>query len=166
MNKHNNNILLTLFIIILLSTIIYTSIANSITPKNLKKASKNLVKTGLIYNEDNTYTDIFKTILKLTPLTEEQVLKLMNLDYIKEELEKIVNSIYEYNLTSDENIKYSKEKIISLVENNIDKVTKEINYTLTEKDRKEAIEYTKNNTEYIINTIYQTNIGNWKPNND
>ena len=143
MSKFKNNLLTTICIILLITTIIYTSISNSITPKSLKTASKNLVQTGLIYNDDNTYTDIFNTILKLTPLTEQQVLDMMNLDYVEEILTDIVNSIYDYNLTGDETVKYTKGEIIKLVEDNIVKVTTDINYPLSNQDKIEAINYTK-----------------------
>ena len=166
MSKFKNNLLTTICIILLITTIIYTSISNSITTKSLKTTSKNLVQTGLIYNDDNTYTDIFNTILKLTPLTEQQVLDMMNLDYVEEILTDIVNSIYDYNLTGDETVKYAKEEIIKLVENNIVKVTTDINYPLSNQDKIEAINYTKENTDYIIDTIYQTNIGDWKNDNN
>lgn len=166
MSKFKNNLLTTICIILLITTIIYTSISNSITPKSLKTTSKNLVQTGLIYNDDNTYTDIFNTILKLTPLTEQQTLDMMNLDYIEEILTDIVNSIYDYNLTGDETLKYTKEEIIKLVEDNIVKVTTDINYPLSNQDKIEAINYTKENTDYIIDTIYQTNIGDWKNDNN
>lgn len=162
MNKNKKYTLSTLFIVFLTTTIIYTSISNSITTSSIKTTSKNLVKSGLIYNDDNTYTDIFNTILKLTPLTEQQVLDMMNLDYVEEILTDIVDSIYEYNLTGDESIKYTKEQIITLVEDYIVRVTTDINYPLTDNDKEEAIKYTKENTDYIINTIYQTNIGDWK----
>ena len=166
MSKFKNNLSTTICIILLITTIIYTSISNSITPKSLKTTSKNLVQTGLIYNDDNTYTDIFNTILKLTPLTEQQTLDMMNLDYIEEILTDIVNSIYDYNLTGDETLKYTKEEIIKLVEDNIVKVTTDINYPLSNQDKIEAINYTKENTDYIIDTIYQTNIGDWKNDNN
>ena len=166
MSKFKSNLLTTICIILLITTIIYTSISNSITTKSLKTTSKNLVQTGLIYNDDNTYTDIFNTILKLTPLTEQQVLDMMNLDYIEEILTDIVNSIYDYNLTGDETLKYTKEEIIKLVEDNIVKVTTDINYPLSNQDKIEAINYTKENTDYIIDNIYQTNIGDWKNDNN
>ena len=166
MSKFKNNLLTTICIILLITTIIYTSISNSITTKSLKTASKNLVQAGLIYNDDNTYTDIFNTILKLTPLTEQQTLDMMNLDYIEEILTDIVNSIYDYNLTGDETLKYTKEEIIKLVEDNIVKVTTDINYPLSNQDKIEVINYTKENTDYIIDTIYQTNIGDWKNDNN
>lgn len=166
MSKFKNNLLTTICIILLITTIIYTSISISITTKSLKTTSKKLVQTGLIYNDDNTYTDIFNTILKLTPLTEQQALDMMNLDYVEEILTDIVNSIYDYNLTGDETVKYTKEEIIKLVENNIVKVTTDINYPLSNQDKIEAINYTKENTDYIIDTIYQTNIGDWKNDNN
>lgn len=166
MSKFKSNLLTTICIILLITTIIYTSISNSITTKSLKTTSKNLVQTGLIYNDDNTYTDIFNTILKLTPLTEQQALDMMNLDYVEEILTDIVNSIYDYNLTGDETVKYTKEEIIKLVEDNIVKVTTDINYPLSNQDKIEAINYTKENTDYIIDTIYQTNIGDWKNDNN
>ena len=166
MSKFKSNLLTTICIILLITTIIYTSISNSITTKSLKTTSKNLVQTGLIYNDDNTYTDIFNTILKLTPLTEQQALDMMNLDYVEEILTDIVNSIYDYNLTGDETVKYTKEEIIKLIEDNIVKVTTDINYPLSNQDKIEAINYTKENTDYIIDTIYQTNIGDWKNDNN
>lgn len=166
MSKFKSNLLTTICIILLITTIIYISISNSITTKSLKTTSKNLVQTGLIYNDDNTYTDIFNTILKLTPLTEQQTLDMMNLDYVEEILTDIVNSIYDYNLTGDETVKYTKEKIIKLVEDNIVKVTTDINYPLSNQDKIEAINYTKENTDYIMDTIYQTNIGDWKNDNN
>ena len=166
MKKFKDKILKTIFIIMLIITIIYTSISNSITPKSLKTASKSLVKSGLIYNDDNTYTEIFKTIVKLTTLSEEDVLKMLKLDYVDTIVTDIVNSIYEYNLTSNESVKYTKEKIIQIVEDNIDNVVKDINYPLSEQNRTEAINYTKNNTDYILDTIYTTDIGNWKKGNN
>lgn len=166
MKKFKDKILKTIFIIMLIITIIYTSISNSITPKSLKTASKSLVKSGLIYNDDNTYTEIFKTIVKLTTLSEEDVLKMLKLDYVDTIVTDIVDSIYEYNLTSNESVKYTKEKIIQIVEDNIDNVVKDINYPLSEQNRTEAINYTKNNTDYILDTIYTTDIGNWKKGNN
>jgi hypothetical protein len=159
-----NKYLKIIFTLTLTFTIIYTSISSSITEKQLKTASNNMVKSGLIYNDDKSYTEIFKTILKLTNLSEEDALKIINLDYIKEELTNIVNSIYEYNITGDESVKYTNEKIIELVENNIKKVTNDINYNLSEKDKNEAIKYTKENINYISNTIYSTDIGDWNKN--
>lgn len=150
------------FITIITTTIIYTSISNSLTTKSIKESSHTLVKSGLIYNDDNSYTDIFKTILKLTPLTEQQIINLINLDYINNILVNLVDSIYEYNLTLDNNVKYSKEKIISLVEDNLDKSMKDINYNLSNEDKTEVINYTNNNIDYIIDTIYKTDVSNWR----
>lgn len=165
--KKNKNIILTILLSIsLLTTILYTSISNNITRKSIKTASSAVVTSGLIYNDDNTYTDIFKTIVKLTGLSEEQVLKMMKLDYVEKILTDIVNSVYEYNLTQDESVKYSKEQIIKITEDNITNVTNDIDYPLSENDLNEAIKYTKNNTDYILETIYQTNIGNWKGNSN
>ena len=166
MNKSKNIILTILLSISLLTTILYTSISNNITRKSIKTASSAVVASGLIYNDDNTYTDIFKTIVKLTDLSEEQVLKMMKLDYVEKILTDIVNSVYEYNLTQDESVKYSKEQIIKITEDNISNVTNDIDYPLSENDLNEAIKYTKNNTDYILETIYQTNIGNWKGNSN
>ena len=74
----------------------------------------------------------------------------------------IVDSIYDYNLTGDNSYKYTKTKIITIVEENIDEILGEINYNITEKQRQEILDYTYNNTDYIIKTIYSTNIGNYK----
>jgi len=161
-----NKILLILLSISLITTIIYTSISSSITSENLKVISNKVVREGIIYNEDNSYTEIFKTIVKLTKLNEEDVKKALKLDYVDEIVTDIVNSIYEYNITGNNDVKYTKERIINIVIENLDKVASDINYNLTEKDREDIINYTKNNTNYIIDTIYKTNIGSWRPNND
>ena len=161
-----NKILLILLSISLIATIIYTSISSSITSENLKVISNKVVREGIIYNEDNSYTEIFKTIVKLTKLNEEYVKKALKLDYVDEIVTYIVNSIYEYNITGNNDVKYTKERIINIVIENLDKVASDINYNLTEKDREDIINYTKNNTNYIIDTIYKTNIGSWRPKND
>ena len=158
------NKLLLIFLSISISlTITYSAISTSINTKSLKEASRNFVRSGIIYD---TYTEIFKTIVKLTKLNEEDILKALKLDYVNEIVTDIVNSIYEYNITGNDNVKYTKEKIIKLVEDNLERIAIDINYNLTEKEKKDVFKYTKENTDYILNTIYSTNIGNWRPNND
>ena len=56
-------------------------------------------------------------------------------------LTDIVNSIYDYNLTGDESVKYTGEDIIRIVEDNMDQVLSEINYTISAQDRQEVIDY-------------------------
>ena len=161
------NKLLLIFLSISISlTITYSAISTSINTKSLKEASRNFVRSGIIYNDNDTYTEIFKTIVKLTKLNEEDILKALKLDYVNEIVTDIVNSIYEYNITGNDNVKYTKEKIIKLVEDNLEKIAIDINYNLTEKEKEDVFKYTKENTDYILNTIYSTNIGNWRPNND
>ena len=87
----------------------------------------------------------------------------MNNETADEIITDNINSIYNYNLTGDEKEKYTKTEIIDIVESNIDKVLSEIKYYITKDEREEVIEYTKNNTEYILNVIYQTNIGDYRP---
>ncbi len=161
-----NKLLLILLSISIIITITYTSISSSITNESLKEISNNIVKKGIIYNDDNTYTEIFKTIVKLTNLNEEDIKRALNLDYVNEIVTDIVNSIYEYNITGNSEVKYTKERIINIVKENLNKVAKDINYNLTEKEEKDIIKYTKDNINYIIDTIYNTNIGSWSPNND
>lgn len=161
-----NKLLLILLSISVSSTITYSAISTSINTKSLKEASRNFVRSGIIYNDDDTYTEIFKTIVKLTKLNEEDILKALKLDYVNEIVTDIVNSIYEYNITGNDNVKYSKEEIIKLVEDNLERISIDINYNLTEKEKEDVFKYTKENTDYILNTIYSTNIGNWRPNND
>ena len=161
-----NKILLLLLTISIITTVIYTSISTSITTKSIKEASHNIVKSGIIYNEDNSYTEIFKTIVKLTKLDEKDIIKALQLDYVDKIITNIINSIYEYNITGNNNVKYKKEDIIKLVEDNLEKIANDINYNLKEEDKDNIIKYTKENIDYILNTIYNTNIGNWRPNND
>lgn len=147
--------------IVLITTNLYISVTKSIAPEQIRTNIENNLLTGFIYDDNGDKTEIFKTILKLTQLDEETVINLMNNPTADEIITDIVNSIYDYNLTNDENYKYTKDQIINIVIDNIDQVMDEINYPLTTLQRNNAIEYTKNNTDYILNTIYATNIGDY-----
>ena len=93
---------------------------------------------------------------------EETIIKFMENETADNIITDIVNSIYDYNLTGDESYKYTKQQIINLVEDNMDKILKEINYPITSEERQEVLDYTYNNTTYIIDTIYSTDIGDYK----
>lgn len=162
MKKITITILNTLLAVTIISTTIYASISYSISQNQIKESIKTNLLTGFIYDEAGDKTEIFKTIVKLTQLDEETVIRFMENETANQIITDIVNSIYDYNLTQDENYKYTKNQIIELVENNIDKILIEINYPITEKEKQEVINYTKNNTDYIIDTIYQVDIGGYK----
>lgn len=148
--------------ITIIAEITYVSLSNSITDNQIKESIKSNLLTGLIYDDNGNKTEIFYTILNLTNLDEETVIKLMNNKKADKIITDIVDSIYDYNLTGDNSYKYTKTKIITIVEENIDEILVEINYNITEKQRQEILDYTYNNTDYIIKTIYSTNIGNYK----
>ena len=44
----------------------------------------------------------------------------------------------------------------------MDKVLKEIDYPITEKEREETLDYVRTHTDYIIDTIYKTDIGDYR----
>lgn len=154
--------LLTIILVILVITeIFYSSITNSITKESIKESIKTNLLTGLIYDNSGNKSEIFKTIMRLTKLDEETTLKLIENETANRYITDIVNSIYDYNLTGDSSYKYKPSEITEIVENNIDKVLDEIDYPISTSDRKEIIDYTKNNGDYIISTIYSTNIGDY-----
>lgn len=158
-------ILIPILSIILAITIIveitYTSLANSITENKIKESIKENLLTGFIYDDNGNRTEIFNTILRLTKLDEETVIRFMENETADKIITDIVNSIYDYNLTGDASYKYTSSEIIKLVEDNMDKILSEINYPITTKERTEVLDYTYNNTNYIIETIYSTNIGDY-----
>lgn len=162
MRKSIITILNFLLVLSIVTQVTYTSLADSITENKIKESIKENLLTGFIYDDNGNKTEIFNTILRLTKLDEETVIKFMENATADKIITDIVNSIYDYNLTGDESYKYTKSKIIELVENNMDKVLNEINYDITPKQRQEILDYTYNNTSYIIDTIYSTNIGNYK----
>lgn len=161
MKKILTAILSTLLAVSIILEIGYTSIANSITEKKIKENIKENLLTGLIYDDAGNKTEIFNTILRLTTLDEETVMKLMENETADSILTDIVNSIYDYNLTGDEGVKYTGQQIIEIVENNMDKVLREIEYPITPKEREEVLDYTRTHTDYIIDTIYSTDIGGY-----
>lgn len=140
----------------------YVSLSNAITENKVKESVKQNLLTGFIYDKNGNKTEIFNTILRLTTLDEDTVVKIMNNETANDILTDIVNSIYDYHLTGDEQYKYTSKQIIDIVENNMDKVLSEIDYSISEEDRKGVMNYTKNHTDEIIDTIYKTDIGDYQ----
>ena len=161
MKKIILNTLSIILVVSIVALVTYTSIADSITETKIKESIKENLLTGFIYDDNGNKTEIFNTILRLTKLDEETVIKFMENETADKIITDVVNSIYDYNLTGDPSYKYTNNKIISLVEDNMDKILSEINYTITKEERQEVLDYTYNNTTYIINTIYSTNIGDY-----
>ena len=162
MKKISLSILSFLLGLTLITHITYTSIANSLTTNKIKESIKENLLTGFIYDDNGNKTEIFNTILRLTKLDEETIIKLIENETADEIITDVVNSIYDYNLTGDASYKYTKQQVIDIVEDNMDKILIEIDYKITENDRQEVLDYTYNNTDYIINTIYSTDIGDYK----
>ena len=52
----------------IIGTTLYVSLSNSITEKQIKESIKKNLLTGFIYDESGNKTEIFNTILRLTPL--------------------------------------------------------------------------------------------------
>lgn len=140
----------------------YVSLSNAITENKVKESVKQNLLTGFIYDKNGNKTEIFNTILRLTTLDEDTVVKIMNNETANDILTDIVNSIYDYHLTGDEQYKYTSKQIVDIVENNMDKVLSEIDYSISEEDRKSVMNYTKNHTDEIIDTIYKTDIGDYQ----
>ena len=161
MKKIMLKILSIALVVSIVTLVTYTSIADSITETKIKESIKENLLTGFIYDDNGNKTEIFNTILRLTKLDEETVIRYMENETADEIITDVVNSIYDYNLTGDPSYKYTSNKIISLVEDNMDKILSEINYIITKEERQEVLDYTYNNTTYIINTIYSTNIGDY-----
>ena len=162
MKRFLNICLCILLSISIMGTIFYSSLSHSIAEGKIKESIKNNLLTGFIYDDNGNKTEIFNTILRLTPLDEETVIKLMENETANDILTDIVNSIYDYNLTGDSSYKYTSDQIIRLVEDNMDKVLEEIDYPLSEKNREETLDYVRTHTDYIIDTIYQTDIGDYR----
>lgn len=140
---------------------VYMSISNSISSNLIKNNISNNFMSGIIYDDNGNKSEIFNTIVRLSGLDEDTVLRLMENDTAKKYITDVVNSIYDYNLTGDDSYKYTKDEIYDIVEQNIDKVMSEIDYPFSESDKREIIKYMDNNMDYVINTIYSTDIGGY-----
>lgn len=161
MKKISTAILSFILTISVICEITYVSLADSITENRIKESIKENLLTGFIYDDNGNKTEIFNTILRLTKLDEDTVIRFMENETADEIITDIVNSIYDYNLTGDPSYKYTGTEIIELVEDNMDKILSEIDYPLTAKEREDVLDYTYNNTDYILETIYSTDIGNY-----
>ena len=140
----------------------FIAIANSISDNVVRESIKSQLLTGFIYEDDGRKTEIFNTIVRLTKLDEETVIKLMENDTANEIITDVVKSNYDYNLTGDSSYKYTSSEIIEIVRDNIDKVLSEIDYSISSSDRNSAIRWTENNTDYILDVIYSTDIGDYE----
>ncbi len=140
---------------------VYISISNSISSNSIKNNVSNNFMSGIIYDDNGNKSEIFNTIVRLSGLDEDTVLKLMENETAKKYITDVVNSIYDYNLTGDDSYKYTGDKIYDIVDQNIDKVMSEIDYPFSESDKREVIKYMNNNMDYIIDTIYSTDIGGY-----
>ena len=81
--------------ITIIAEITYVSLSNSITDNQIKESIKSNLLTGLIYDDNGNKTEIFYTILNLTNLDEETVIKLMNNKKADKIITDIVDSIYD-----------------------------------------------------------------------
>ncbi len=140
---------------------IYMAIVSSIDSASIKQSIQDNLLSGFIYDDNGNKSDIFMTILSLTTLDEDTVVKLMENDTVDEYLTDIVNSIYDYNLTGDASYKYTGEEIYDIVDSHIDQVMEEINYSFSASDRRKVINYMDTHMDYIIDTIYSTDIGGY-----
>ena len=138
-----------LLVVVIVGNVIYFSFANSIREDVIRESIKKELLTGFIYEDDGRKTEIFNTIVRLTHLSEEDVIKLMENDTANDIITDVVDSIYDYNLTGDASYKYTREKVINIVKDNMDKVLREINYHISSTDRQKVIDYTENNTDYL-----------------
>ena len=96
MKKIAKYLLIGLLTITIILEIFYSSLSNSITEKKIKESIKENLLTGFIYDNNGNKTDIFNTILKLTKLDEDTIIKLMNNETADEIITDIINSIYNY----------------------------------------------------------------------
>lgn len=151
-----------ILVLLVVSLNLFTAVSKSIRSDVIHSNLESKFFNNFIYDDNGNKTEIFKTILKLTTLDEDVVVRLMQHETVDNILTDIVNSIYDYNLTGDKSYKYTRERIIKIVEDNIVTVTNDIDYKLTDKEVNDSIKYTKENTDYIIDTIYSTDIGDYK----
>ena len=61
----------------IITQITYVSLANSLTSTKIKESIKENLLTGFIYDDNGNKTEIFNTILRLTKLDEETIIKFM-----------------------------------------------------------------------------------------
>ena len=149
MRKVLIKILSIILIIAVILEISYISISKSIENQTIKKSIKEEFMTGLMYDKNGNKSEIFNTILRLTKLNEETVKKLLENETANNIITDLVDSVYEYNITKDESVKYTGNQIVTIVNDNIDQVLREIDYPITEKERNDVIQYTKDHTKYI-----------------
>ena len=148
------SILNFLLVTTIITQIAYTSLSTSITRNKIKESIKENLLTGFIYDDNGNKTEIFNTILRLTTLDEETIIKLMENSTADEIITDVVESIYDYNLTGDASYKYTPQRIINIVEDNMNKILSEINYSITEKERQEILDDEK----YLFESKYKEEI--------
>ena len=156
------NVFIGLILVLLLCVYnVYKSIGDSISSDSIHQNVNNNLFSGFIYDDNGDYSDIFMSILDMTNIDEDTVIKLMKNNIVDKNLTDVVNSIYDYRLSRDESYKYSGDYIISLVEDNMDQVLFDINYNLSSEDREYVINYLHDNIDDIVYKIYDMDIGGY-----
>ena len=156
------NVFIGLILVLLLCVYnVYKSIGDSISSDSIHQNVNNNLFNGFIYDDNGDYSDIFMSILDITNLDEDTVIKLMKNDIVDKNLTDVVNSIYDYRLSGDDSYKYRGDYIISLVEDNMDQVLFDINYNLSSEDREYVINYLHDNIDDIVYKIYDMDIGGY-----
>ena len=69
----------------------------------------------------------------------------MENENINESISEIVSSVYNYNLTGNEDYKLSEEVIVSMIEDNIDELASINNQDITEEEKEEILKYVREN---------------------
>ena len=149
-------LVLSIFVVV-----IYYSISVSIDNGVVRESIKSELLSGFIYEDDGSKTEIFNTIVRLTKLDENTVIKIMENDKANEIITDIVDSVYDYNLTGDSSYKYTSDDIVNIVSDNIDQVLMEVDYNISRSDKEKAIDYTRDNAKDILDIIYSTDIGGY-----
>ena len=149
-------------VLVLSSTILYISITNSLSEKSINNNVKeNLVK-DFMYDDNGNNSELFNEIIDNSDIDRDTLNKIMENENINESISEIVSSVYNYNLTGNEDYKLSEEVIVSMIEDNIDELAGINNQEITEEEKEEILKYVKDNSKELVDSLYGLNIGDYR----
>lgn len=156
-------IFISIITVLLISiTSIYLAITKSLSEESINNNIKNnMFSSDTSENGDNS--NLFKNIIEENIDKENPLSKIAESPTATDILSDVVESVYNYNLSGDDNYKYTEEEIVTIVENNIDEISKELDYELSDQEKEEILEYVKDNAKSLIDVIYDINIGEYRP---
>lgn len=148
--------------LILSFTILYISITNSLSEKSINNNVKDNFVENIMYDDNGNNSELLDEIINNSGIDKDTLNKIMENDNIRGTINEIVGSIYNYNLTGNDDYKLSEDAIVNMIESNIDEIANISGEEINEEEREEILKYVRENSKDLVDSIYSINTGDYR----